>query len=77
MICYGLVDATTSFISGRVEKYTGRIPQFSLAALINIGLMIAMIMWKPTEDLPIYFVIAALWGFADAIWQTQLNGKQY
>ncbi|XP_072032785.1 protein unc-93 homolog A-like [Amphiura filiformis] len=73
MICYGVVDASSSYISGRVEKWTGRIPQFSMAALINIALMIAMTFWKPTEDLPVYFVIAAFWGLADAVWQTQLN----
>ena len=75
MICYGVVDASASFLSGRIEKYTGRIPQFSMAALINIVLMITMTLWKPTEDLPVYFVIAAFWGLADAVWQTQLNGK--
>ncbi|XP_072032786.1 protein unc-93 homolog A-like [Amphiura filiformis] len=73
MICYGVVDASSSYLSGRVEKWTGRIPQFSMAALINIALMIAMTFWKPTEDLPVYFVIAAFWGLADAVWQTQLN----
>ncbi|XP_072033734.1 protein unc-93 homolog A-like [Amphiura filiformis] len=73
MIFFGVVDAATSFIAGRVEKYTGRIPQFTLAAVANVVLMIVMVVWEPTDDKPVYFIIAGLWGFSDAIWQTQMN----
>jgi hypothetical protein len=32
--------------------------------------------WKPTPDNPVvFFIIAGIWGIADAIWQTQINGK--
>ncbi len=75
MICFGVVDATGSIVAGRIEKYTGRISQFTVAAVINLTLMAVMVFWEPTDDLPIYFVIAGLWGMADAVWQTQMNGK--
>ena len=34
-----------------------------------------MFVWTPSEDrMAVLFVIAGLWGLADAVWQTQLNG---
>ncbi|XP_054771746.2 protein unc-93 homolog A-like isoform X1 [Lytechinus pictus] len=74
MICYGLADAICSVLIGRLVKYTGQIPFFCLGALINVSLIVALFVWEPFSDqLPVFFVIAALWGVGDAIWQTQLN----
>ena len=48
---------------------------FSGAAL-NLGLMIGLLLWKPHPDqMAVFFIAAALWGLADALWQTQVNGK--
>ncbi|CAF4509346.1 unnamed protein product, partial [Rotaria magnacalcarata] len=33
-----------------------------------------MFIWKPSEDqIAVLFVLAGLWGLADAVWQTQIN----
>jgi hypothetical protein len=33
-----------------------------------------MLVWKPSEDeIYVLFIIAGLWGLADAVWQTQIN----
>ncbi|XP_792123.3 protein unc-93 homolog A [Strongylocentrotus purpuratus] len=74
MICYGVADALCSVLFGRFVKYTGQVPLFCLGAIINLSLIIALFIWEPRyEELPVFFVIAAAWGVADAIWQTQLN----
>ena len=53
-----------------------RIPVFIFGAAVNIGLIAAMYVWVPHPDEKIvFFVIAGLWGVADAIWQTQINGE--
>lgn len=45
-----------------------------MAALINYALIITMFLWKPSADqIAVLFVIAGLWGLADAVWQTQIN----
>lgn len=42
--------------------------------LINYALIITMLVWHPTaHHIVVLFVIAALWGMGDAVWQTQLN----
>lgn len=74
LICFGACDAVFSFLFGRVEKYTGRPPLFGLASVINLALIITFLTWAPLPSSPApFFVIPALWGVADAVWQTQLN----
>lgn len=75
LICYGVVDAISSLGCAPIVKYTGRITIFILGASVNIATIIVMLTWKPSPEQPImFFVVAGLWGFADAIWQTQING---
>ncbi|XP_035379843.1 protein unc-93 homolog A-like [Electrophorus electricus] len=74
MICFGAVNALSSYAFGRLSQYTGRIALFCFAALINLSCAIALLFWKPHPDqLPVFFVFPALWGMADAVWQTQTN----
>ncbi|XP_071950683.1 protein unc-93 homolog A-like [Antedon mediterranea] len=74
MICYGLTDSISSFLSGRVAKYTGRIPIFLSGAAAHMAIIVVFFTWTPEyDDLPVLFVVAAIWGFGDAIWQTQIN----
>jgi len=47
-----------------------------IGAAINVSLVIAFLTINVTQDrVYIYFVFAGLWGMADAVWQTQINGK--
>lgn len=46
------------------------------AAATNLSCIISFLLWKPDPDqLSVFFVLAALWGMADAVWQTQTNGE--
>lgn len=46
------------------------------AIVTNLSCIIAFLLWRPSPDqLPVFFVFPALWGMADAIWQTQTNGE--
>ena len=46
------------------------------SALINMSLLVLFTAWQPnSKDMYVYFIGAALWGFSDAVWQTQVNGK--
>lgn len=47
------------------------------AAVTNFSCIIALMFWRPhPNQLAVFFVFPALWGMADAIWQTQTNGKK-
>ena len=49
-------------------------PVFILGACINLLVMVVFFSWTPTSGtLGIAFLLAALWGVGDAIWQTQIN----
>jgi len=74
MICFGATDAFFSLTLGRLTKYTGRIPVFISGAIIHIAVIIVMLIWKPNYHLIwVFYVIAALLGYCDAVWQTQIN----
>ncbi|XP_063607088.1 UNC93-like protein [Penaeus indicus] len=74
MICYGVCDAVCSYSFSPLIKIVGRVPVFTLGALVNLGVIITLRYWTPTpDDLPVFFVLAGLWGVADAVWQTQIN----
>ncbi|XP_071945362.1 protein unc-93 homolog A-like [Antedon mediterranea] len=74
MICYGGADAVSSYLLGRLEKYTGRLILFSLGGLVQMILIVTMYLWHPKADDDIwkFMLIAAGWGFGDAVWQTQI-----
>uniref|UniRef100_A0A8C6UIJ8 Protein unc-93 homolog A n=1 Tax=Neogobius melanostomus TaxID=47308 RepID=A0A8C6UIJ8_9GOBI len=45
-----------------------------MSSLTNLGCIIALLWWRPHPDqLVVFFVFPALWGMADAVWQTQTN----
>ncbi len=48
-----------------------------MAALVNVAAILTMLLWNPvnTENKPVFFVLAAMWGMSDAVWQTQINGE--
>ena len=75
MICFGVTDAAFSFLLGKLTQYTGRIPIFIAGCLVHMTVLITLLAWKPDPDLiGVFYVIAAMFGFCDAIWQTQING---
>lgn len=77
MIAYGLTDATCSMAFGFLVKRMGRIPIILLAAFLNASAMILMLSWHPNPgEAHNFFLIAVLWGMADASWQTQINCEQ-
>uniref|UniRef100_A0A8C5PRS6 Protein unc-93 homolog A n=1 Tax=Leptobrachium leishanense TaxID=445787 RepID=A0A8C5PRS6_9ANUR len=74
MICFAATNALCSMLFGKLSQYTGRIFLFSFAAVTNIACIIALLLWRPhPNQLAVFFIFPALWGMADAIWQTQTN----
>ncbi|XP_061668334.1 protein unc-93 homolog A isoform X1 [Syngnathoides biaculeatus] len=74
MMCFGASNSLCSFLFGRLARYTGRAALFFLAAVANLSCIVALLYWRPhPQELGVFFVFPALWGMADAIWQTQTN----
>ena len=76
LITYGVIDAICSASFGGFIKYVGRVPIFLGGACLNLICVIVLFVWEPSPDMSyLFFIIAGLWGAADAVWQTQINGK--
>lgn len=74
LITYGVCDAVCSISFGYIIKYTGRLPIYILGATINLIVSTLLLTWAPLlEKEWIFFILAGMWGIADAIWQTQIN----
>ncbi|KAF2344166.1 Major facilitator superfamily [Trinorchestia longiramus] len=74
MICYGLCDALCSVCFSPMVKLVGRVPVFVLGATANVSMIILFFIWQPNSDeMYVFFIAAAVWGIADAVWQTQIN----
>ncbi|KAI5631206.1 ion channel regulatory protein UNC-93 domain-containing protein [Phthorimaea operculella] len=77
MICFGVFNALAAPVGGSVVKLTGRYPVMVTALLLNLGLITALLLWRPSPDQwLIFFILAAVWGTADAVWLVQVNGSK-
>ena len=76
LICYGLSDAVFSATFGPIMRFVGgRPPIFAFGAVVNLATIAVLFLWRPNADeVWVFFAIGFLWGMADAIWQTQING---
>lgn len=78
LICYGAVDAIGSIACGSIVKYVGRLAISIVAAALNLGLIITLLLWRPNpSESIVFYIIAALWGLSDAMWHIQLNCKSF
>ncbi len=76
LMCYGVTDAICSFSFGFIIKKVGRVPIFLMGAVINVVVVAVLFSWSPNpEEAYLFYVMAAFWGAADAVWQTQINGE--
>ncbi|XP_042156449.1 protein unc-93 homolog A-like isoform X1 [Oncorhynchus tshawytscha] len=74
MICFGATSSLFSYAFGRLSQYSGRVALFALATTTQFTCILGLLFWRPHPDqLPVFFVFPALWGLADAVWQTQTN----
>ncbi|XP_054719290.1 UNC93-like protein [Uloborus diversus] len=73
-ICFGVVNAIMSYLSGRLIKYVPRMVLMMTAAAGNLAVCLVLLFWYPTSEHAVYFfIIVGVWGLSDAIWQTQVN----
>ena len=82
LITYGVCDALFSLGFGVIMKYTGRPLIYVLGASINLSVIFTLMFWNLEEEKIqdqqyVLFIVAGLWGIADAVWQTQINGNTY
>ncbi|XP_018566414.1 UNC93-like protein isoform X2 [Anoplophora glabripennis] len=74
MICFGVCNGIASIFAGSIVKLTGRNPVICFALALHVGLLAALLLWRPyAENKMIFFIISGLWGICDALWLVQIN----
>ncbi|CAP29326.2 Protein CBR-UNC-93 [Caenorhabditis briggsae] len=75
MACFGISDAICSLVFGPLIKLFGRMPLFVFGAVVNLLMIVTLMVWPlNAADTQIFYVVAAMWGMADGVWNTQING---
>ncbi|CAK1580491.1 unnamed protein product [Parnassius mnemosyne] len=63
-----------AFFGADFAAVTGRLPLLCTAAVIQTGLFVAILIWKPHHnEAYVLYSIAVLWGPCDALWVVQIN----
>lgn len=76
MICYGITDVIFCYVGGKLNRLVGRVALYTGAFTVQSALVLTLILWSPSPDsLAPFFIIPALWGMCDAVWQPQTTGK--
>lgn len=76
MITLGMTNSIFSVLIGHVARHVAREAIIGVGTILHLGLMVFLLVWIPDLNLmPVFFVISALWGCCDAIWQTQCSCK--
>nr|XP_051710134.1 protein unc-93 homolog A [Oryctolagus cuniculus] len=74
MICFSATNALCSLLYGKISQFTGRAALYVLGAVTQLSCILALLLWKPRPaQQALFFLLAGLWGLADAVWQTQNN----
>jgi len=75
MITLGVANAVCSCLIGCAQRHVHREALVAIGCVLHAALIIFLLVWIPDRHLlPVFFVLSALWGFCEAIWQTQSNG---
>ena len=76
MIMLGVTTSVFSILTGMAARRVPREAILGLAAILHLGLLVFLLVWIPDKRLPVvFYIISALWGVCDAMWQTQCNSK--
>lgn len=74
MITLGMANSLFSILVGIVSRHLPREAIIGIGSILHVGIMVYLLVSMPDMNLlPVFFVISALWGICDAIWQTQCN----
>ncbi|CAL1287423.1 unnamed protein product [Larinioides sclopetarius] len=72
-ICFGVCGALMSLLVGPLVKCISLMAVLFLATIAYVFNCVVLFLWEPTPEFKtIYFVIAGIWGMADAIWWSQV-----
>jgi len=78
MITLGVANAVSSCLIGCAQRHVYREVLVAIGCVLHSGLIVFLLVWIPDRHLlPVFFILSALWGFCDAIWQTQSNGPYF
>ncbi|CDW54092.1 Potassium channel regulatory protein unc 93 [Trichuris trichiura] len=78
LTCFGVCNAICSVLFGPLIQLFGRMPLFMFGAVVDMLMIFTLLIWPPNpEDTILFYVVAATWGMADGVWNTQIHSMGF
>ena len=72
MLTLSLATGITSYVSGHLQQYIGRMPLIVTALCLHLMLLMVLYFWSPSaQAFSVFFIVAAVWGLGDGMLITQ------
>ena len=75
MLTRGCVHLGATLLIHEFVRHISRPLILLSGAICQLGVLAILTLWKPNDDLPLYYVITACWALSNAIWETLLLSK--
>lgn len=78
MVIYGVANVLASLLVSCciARQVVAREALVGVASVLQLGLLVFLYVWVPDGNLiAVFFILSALWGACDALWQTQCTCK--
>lgn len=70
---YGASTVVSNIVIAQIAGFTGRHFLYALAFTLNMTIFVTLYLWTPDQEYYL-FIIAAVWGIPEGVWQAQTNG---
>lgn len=75
MLTRGFIHLSTMLLVYEFIRHIQRPLILLSGAICQLSVLVILCLWRPNDDLPLYYVIAMCWALSDAILETLIFSK--
>lgn len=75
MLTKGIIHLGATLLVHEFVRHISRPVILLSGAICQLGVLAILALWRPNDDLPVYYVITSCWALSNAIWETLLLSK--
>ncbi|XP_065180777.1 protein unc-93 homolog A-like [Sycon ciliatum] len=73
LVCYSTGNFLGLLIIPTMMKHANKVLVILGAMLVQLSVMLTLLLWQPTENMPLLFGLVAMWGIGDAMWNVPIT----
>lgn len=76
MLCLGATTTLGCVAAHQFFRHISRLTIMAAALICHAGLLMVLWLWTPvSDDVAVFYVIAAGWGLCNAVWETMTTSE--